>query len=235
MNKELLRRLRREKGFNQIDLAQRVGVSIDTVRRWEAGKREPKLSDLEKIASALEVPIAAFISNSEASIHENTKNAPTEVGEGKRKIIPMDDWIKVPVISREWTACCGEGITVADITNWDSEIILVPRDCFRSFDDLRRPFAIHCEGDCLESSGILDGDLAVINPAEEPAQGAIALVSIAGSLSLKRFYSMPNGDVVLQSDHEEKRLTAEQIERDQFMVCGVLAGTQRGRPKPKPL
>lgn len=114
-------------------------------------------------------------------------------------------------------------------------MILVPSDCFHRLDDLRRPFSIHCEGDCLESAGILDGDLAVINPAEEPAQGAIALVSIAGSLSLKRFYSMPNGDVILQSDHGQKRMNAEQMERDEFMVCGVLAGTQRGRPKPMPL
>lgn len=48
MLKDLLRRLRKDKGLNQIDLAQRVGVSIDSVRRWEAGKREPRLSELEK-------------------------------------------------------------------------------------------------------------------------------------------------------------------------------------------
>lgn len=227
---EKLTKARENAHFSRKELADQLNVGQNTVWRWEAGEREPSLTTMKMIASALGVTTDYLMGR-----EENKKNAPTEVGEGKRKIIPMDDWIKVPVISREWTACCGEGITVADITNWDSEIILVPRDCFRSFDDLRRPFAIHCEGDCLESSGILDGDLAVINPAEEPAQGAIALVSIAGSLSLKRFYSMPNGDVVLQSDHEEKRLTAEQIERDQFMVCGVLAGTQRGRPKPKPL
>lgn len=227
---EKLTKARENAHLSRKELADQLNVGQNTVWRWEAGEREPSLTTMKMIASALGVTTDYLMGR-----EENKKNAPTEVGEGKRKIIPMDDWIKVPVISREWTACCGEGITVADITNWDSEIILVPRDCFRSFDDLRRPFAIHCEGDCLESSGILDGDLAVINPAEEPAQGAIALVSIAGSLSLKRFYSMPNGDVVLQSDHEEKRLTAEQIERDQFMVCGVLAGTQRGRPKPKPL
>lgn len=227
---EKLTKARENAHLSRKELADQLNVGQNTVWRWEAGEREPSLTTMKMIASALGVTTDYLMGR-----EENKKNAPTEVGEGKRKIIPMDDWIKVPVISREWTACCGEGITVADITNWDSEIILVPRDCFRSFDDLRRPFAIHCEGDCLESSGILDGDLAVINPAEEPAQGAIALVSIAGSLSLKRFYSMPNGDVVLQSDHEEKRLTAEQIEQDQFMVCGVLAGTQRGRPKPKPL
>ncbi|WP_276956591.1 LexA family protein [Jonquetella anthropi] len=227
---DLLKELREARKITQEELGKAFGKSKWTVIRIEKGKAEPTYSELEKIASALGVTTDYLMGRD-----ENKKNAPTEVGEGERKIIPMDNWIKVPVLSREWTACCGDGITTADITNWESEMILVPSDCFHRLDDLRRPFSIHCEGDCLESAGILDGDLAVINPAEEPAQGAIALVSIAGSLSLKRFYSMPNGDVILQSDHGQKRMNAEQMERDEFMVCGVLAGTQRGRPKPMPL
>lgn len=227
---EKIRRGRRSLDLSQEDFAEKCGVNRVTVSCWERGKYEPEGETLKRLAAVLGVSTDYLMGRK-----ENKKIAPTEFGEGERKIIPMDNWIKVPVLSREWTACCGDGITTADITNWESEMILVPSDCFHRLDDLRRPFSIHCEGDCLESAGILDGDLAVINPAEEPAQGAIALVSIAGSLSLKRFYSMPNGDVILQSDHGQKRMNAEQMERDEFMVCGVLAGTQRGRPKPMPL
>ena len=156
-------------------------------------------------------------------------------GEKTRRIISMEDWIKVPIVSREWTACCGAGLSAADITNWDEGIVLVDRTKLYRFDDKRMPFAVHCEGDCMESAGIKDGDLAIINPAEDPQQGAVVLASVAGSLSLKRYYSMPNGDVILRSDLGQTRLTASDMERDEFMVRGVLVGTYQGRPKPLPL
>ncbi|MEA4876804.1 MAG: helix-turn-helix transcriptional regulator [Aminobacterium sp.] len=48
----LLVRLYREKrGISQGQLAKEIGCSLDTVHRWETGKREPRLSDLQKIAS----------------------------------------------------------------------------------------------------------------------------------------------------------------------------------------
>lgn len=147
----------------------------------------------------------------------------------------MEDWIKVPIVSREWTACCGTGISAADITNWDEGFVLIDRTKLYRFDDKRMPFAVHCEGDCMESAGIKDGDLAIINPAEDPQQGAVVLASVAGSLSLKRFYSTPSGDVILRSDLGQTRLTASDMERDEFMVRGVLVGTYQGRPKPLPL
>lgn len=223
----------REKArLTQEELGKAFGKSKWTVLRIEQDKAEPSYADLEKIAHATGVSARDLLDphwpehitlNTDA---DNNKN---------RRIISMEDWIKVPVVSREWTACCGAGITAEDITSWDDGIILFPRTELHRFDDMRRPFAVHCEGDCMESAGIFDGDLAVVNPAEEPVQGAIVLVTLGGSLSLKRYYSMPNGDVVLQSDHGKTRLTPEQMERDEFFVCGVLAGTHRGRPKALPL
>ena len=166
------------------------------------------------------------------------KIAPTDVageGNGTKRKISMEDWIRVPIVSREWTACCGNGISAAEITNMDEGFVLVDRAKFYRFDDMRRPFAIWCDGDCLESAGIKDGYLAVINPAEDVMPGAIALVSIGNSLSLKRVNFMPNGDVILRSDHGPRRLTPEQMEADEFCVIGVLADVHQGRPKAVPL
>ena len=223
---------RRNAGLTQQHLGELIGANRATIRRWETGESKMPLEMATKIAHVLGVSTDALTTS------EN-KNAPAETkpGEGAktRRIISMEDWIQVPIVSREWTACCGEGITAGDITSWDEGIILFPRTELRALDDLRRPFAVHCDGDCMESAGILDGDLAVINPAEEPLQGTVVLVSIGGSLSLKRYYSMPNGDVILKSDHEPIRLTPEEQERDEFTICGVLAGTHRGRPKAWPL
>lgn len=221
-------------GLSREALAERLGIATETLARYERGNRTPKLDTIAKLCEVFGVSPDYFTAPS-----EDNKKAPTETkpGEGNktRRIISMEDWIKVPIVSREWTACCGAGIAAEDITSWSDGIILFPRTELRQLDDMRRPFAVRCEGDCMESAGIFDGDLAIINPAEEPQQGAIALVSIGSSLSLKRYYSMPNGDVVLQSDHGKTRLTPEQMERDEFFVSGVLAGTHRGRPKTLPL
>lgn len=219
-------------GMSREALAERLGIATETLARYERGDRTPKLETIAKLREIFGKSAEYF-----TPATENNKAPADMAGEGakKRRIVSMEDWIQVPIVSREWTACCGEGITAEDITSGDEGIILFPRTELRAIDDLRRPFAVHCDGDCMESAGILDGDLAVINPAEEPIQGTVVLVSIGGSLSLKRYYSMPNGDVILKSDHEPIRLTPEEQERDEFTICGVLAGTHRGRPKAWPL
>ena len=69
---ERLSKLRKRIGYNQDYFASEVGVSIDTVRRWEGGKQEPRLSDLISIAQVLgtsinelvgEVPLNTVLNN----------------------------------------------------------------------------------------------------------------------------------------------------------------------------
>ncbi len=55
--KEKLVTMRKGIGLNQQELADAVGVSIDSVRRWEAGKQEPRLSDLKALAAVLKSTI----------------------------------------------------------------------------------------------------------------------------------------------------------------------------------
>ena len=52
-----IKQYRKEKGFTQEQLANAVGVSVMTIRRFEAGTREPRTLMLEKIANALDVPL----------------------------------------------------------------------------------------------------------------------------------------------------------------------------------
>ena len=54
---ERLVSLRKGIGLNQQELADTINVSIDSVRRWEAGKQEPRLSDLKTLAVTLGVTI----------------------------------------------------------------------------------------------------------------------------------------------------------------------------------
>lgn len=54
---EKLRRLRKAQGLTQGELAEKAGVSINTIVRYETGKNSPKLELLEGIFKVLEASV----------------------------------------------------------------------------------------------------------------------------------------------------------------------------------
>ena len=56
-----LKILRVRKGMTQADLAEKVGVSQNTISLYEAGNRFPRNSVLEKLAAALECEVKDII------------------------------------------------------------------------------------------------------------------------------------------------------------------------------
>ena len=50
-----IRELRQERGWTQLDLANRLGVTPSSVYNWESGKFEPKASQLRALARAFGV------------------------------------------------------------------------------------------------------------------------------------------------------------------------------------
>ena len=55
---EKLRRLRKAQGLTQGELAEKAGVSINTIVRYETGKNSPKLELLEDIFKVLETSVS---------------------------------------------------------------------------------------------------------------------------------------------------------------------------------
>jgi len=58
-----LRRIRRERGLTQEQLAERAAVSLETIRKAEQGRRHPRLPVLMRIATALDVPLSELVDN----------------------------------------------------------------------------------------------------------------------------------------------------------------------------
>ena len=52
---ERLKQLREEKGLNQQELGDKIGVSKDTVYRWEASKMQPKEDHVSFLAGFFKV------------------------------------------------------------------------------------------------------------------------------------------------------------------------------------
>jgi len=56
-----LKQLREAKGMSQAALAEKVGVSREYIARLEAGKHDPPLSRIEKLAKALNVKLGRLL------------------------------------------------------------------------------------------------------------------------------------------------------------------------------
>lgn len=63
MFQDALKRAREAKGMSQKELARRIGVSQSTVGMWESGKNRPEMRNLERIASALDVPMGELLAD----------------------------------------------------------------------------------------------------------------------------------------------------------------------------
>ena len=75
---EELKRLREEKGWSQMRLAQESGVDRATINQVEGGRRSPTISTLELLATALGAEVADFFPKAQASL-------PLEVPRGEDK------------------------------------------------------------------------------------------------------------------------------------------------------
>lgn len=69
---ENIRYFRKERGYTQKQLSELAGIATITLQQYELEKREPKLENLQKIADALGVPIAAILDIDETDQALNT-------------------------------------------------------------------------------------------------------------------------------------------------------------------
>lgn len=64
----VLRRLRKERGWSQEELAHRSGIAMRFVSLLETNKRQPTISTLYSLSNALEITLTEFVSEIENTI-----------------------------------------------------------------------------------------------------------------------------------------------------------------------
>lgn len=224
----------KKRGISQTELAERTGNSRFTIMNWISGKSAPSVNKLPALAQALSCPIEEFIESVEPGISDDSSLKNELITEQNVRRVPKQRSVTIPVLSREFTACCGSGLGKFDITNDVEEEFDIPMSDLRIYDSSRPPYAIYVDGDCLKSANINSDDQVIINPAEEPMQGTLALVSMYGMNSIKWLYHLNGGVIALRSDNGEVRLTPEQQEEANFFIQGVVVGIKKPRPKARP-
>lgn len=75
-----LKKLRREKGLNQNELAQALGLSKTAVSNYETGYAPPSSTNLRKIAAYFDVSISELLGEKPTAMHETSIAVPTTGG-----------------------------------------------------------------------------------------------------------------------------------------------------------
>lgn len=85
---------RRQKGYTQRELAERLGISDKTISKWETGNGFPEISLLLPLCAELEINVNELLSGERLSerdyqkkAEENMMNLVQEAQESKKKII----------------------------------------------------------------------------------------------------------------------------------------------------
>jgi transcriptional regulator with XRE-family HTH domain len=74
---DLLRKLRKEAGLTQEELASKAGVPLTSLRGHEQGQRVPSWASVVKLAKALSVPTDAFSECDEVRVEPDTASPRT--------------------------------------------------------------------------------------------------------------------------------------------------------------
>jgi len=86
---QLIMNARKDARLSQKDLAEKAGLGLSSLRRYESGERIPRLSELENISTALNVDLVSLV-QAQAASFEHAPAARTMLRMLELEILPSD-------------------------------------------------------------------------------------------------------------------------------------------------
>lgn len=174
--KDVLKKLRLERGWTQLDLSKKLGTAKNTVANWEQGARIPKLDKLEEIADLFNVDVDFLIGKS-------TKTT--------RIINPLGhkstEAVRVPILGR---VAAGMPIDrIEDIVGQE----MIPAAVAESGDY----FALRIQGDSMYPR-IYDGDTVIVRSQNTAENGDIVIASVNGFDATCKIFTQTENGVMLR-------------------------------------
>lgn len=210
---------RKQKSWIQTQLAEALGVSVDTVRRWEQGKRTPDTDMLQRLAQALNTSTGFLLgeTNDPAKSATDRSTAP-ELPESN---VRFADVTWVPVVDGAITVCCGTGTAYAEDVEWN--VIgkyPIPTTDLMGFSWALKDGGfriITVEGDSM-APRIEDGDQVLFADAEL-LNGDIGLVRYRGRYMIRGVF-FEGGSIRLQAINKEYEPIIVPHEDEDFCILG---------------
>ncbi len=234
---ERLKERRLEAKIGSNELCARLGMSTGVVSKWENGDREPNLETIRNLAAALNTTVAYLMGETdEPAQANNSRQCDRQPLKEPLPNARLGSFCRIPVLSVAQAASCGAGNGLYGVDEGYSDFVMLDMRSFACWDNTRKPFGIHTDGDSMVGAGLVEGSVAIINPAEEVMSGDAALVVWNDRGFIKWVIWKPGGDVELRSanpNYGPILVEKEYAENpDWFKVIGKVVSTVNiGKPK----
>ena len=189
-----LKRIRKEKGFTQVELAQALHVSQGTVANWERGVRSPDVESLMDVASVLGCSTDSLLSKPNAA----------PVQPGQVYMIPVFE-----SVSAGFGAQAEDSVLEYTPIYIDSASEAADTICVRVCGDSMHP-------------KIEDGDLVQVHKQETAETGDIVVILDGDAAYVKRFIKTPTGVVLESVNPAYPPMRYTRAESNELRVVGVV-------------
>lgn len=233
--------------INQVQFAEKLGISKGTVNNWVRGNNSPDLEMVPKICEALQITIPDLYSHHLAG-SAPTKKAPLYSSEALKLAedyeLHMSPWGRKQVRAvadievaryqeqqaRQAAPAQAEGATVEKLIYLNPAAAGTPLYAESDFERMSFPegkappeadFGIRIAGHSMEP-GIPDGAIVWVRKTLELQSGAVGVFMVNDSAVCKRFYS-GGGNIRLESDNPAYG-PVELKEGDNFKLVGEVVG-----------
>lgn len=118
------------------------------------------------------------------------------------------------------TAYCGKG-DVPHSSEFTGETIAVKTESLGQIAEDQLPFAVHTEGRSMVGFGIEEGNVIIVNPAEEVRTGTIAMIIIGDKASIKKVYKREDSIDFVSATGDRYRASNDELNDGTYIrVCG---------------
>lgn len=205
-----IKRLRKELGMSQDELAKKTGYSDRTsISKIESGNVDLSQSKIAAFASALGVTAGELMWGTEAP-------QPLDLSKIKN-IEPYRPTRAIPVLGR----------VAAGMPLYAEENIEGYVHC--DFDDNYQYFALRVSGDSMTAAGIGDGDLVIVREQPEVENGQMAVVLVNGNGATVKNYRREGNTVILspQSFNPEHHPQFYNLKEVPVRIVGLVIESRR--------
>lgn len=196
---ERLKACMEEMDIKPSELSKLTGIDKSSISRYLKGDYVPKQLKVTILADALHVDpdwLFTGVKQEKVPNYANLKN-----------VVPLE-LKKVPLLG---TIAAGKPILC------DEHIeLLLPCDA-----NLNADFALRVHGDSMIDVSYFDGDIVFIHQQPVVEDGQIAAVRIDDSATLKRFYKIPGGCMLLPENAKYKAMTFTSENCDDIAIIGI--------------
>lgn len=201
---EIIKRVRKERGLSQKELADIIGVKKTSVSNYETGYSTPNFRVVQKMAELLELPLSYFMDTEEAQSLLTKK----EIQPFNGKTIPY------------YAASNIEGILKHSFSYRNSIISLPDSMINRQYTYI----GVSVPDSSMNKCGLKYNDSVVINTELEPQNDCMIAAIRNDNFILRRYKNDEFGEyLMIESNHVPMRNSYEMMPDDSLIIVGTVA------------